>query len=286
MSMSNPKDPFVEVPAGATVFKQGDAGNDMYIVESGQIDLLLTGGGEPLDSLGPGDFFGEAEMLEDQPRLLTALAKGPARLLRIERAAFADVLRQNAEIAVHMLRNMAARQRRTESIVQNMLVDSGKARAAAAAPRAPVQPTPPAAAPAPRPPAAREAVPAPAPAPPAVKPAPVVAATPAVQTMVLRHGSGQIFPLDAALSEFLVGRLDPVTGTQPELDLGTFDVNRTLSRRHAKIVREGALYFVRDEGGANGTFVNGERVNMGESVALKPGDKLRFGSIEVELGLA
>ncbi len=282
MSMSNPKDPFVEVPAGATVFKQGDAGNDMYIVESGQIDLMLPAGGEALDSLGPGDFFGEAEMLEDQPRLLTALAKGPARLLRIERAAFADVLRQNTEIAVHMLRNMAARQRRTESIVQNMLVDSGKARAAAAAPRAPVQPTPPAAAPASRPPAARE----PAPVSPAVKPAPVVAAAPVTQTVVLRHASGQVFPLDAALSEFLVGRLDPVTGTQPELDLGTFDVNRTLSRRHAKIVREGALYFVRDEGGANGTFVNGERINMGESVALKPGDKLRFGSIEVELGLA
>jgi pSer/pThr/pTyr-binding forkhead associated (FHA) protein len=118
------------------------------------------------------------------------------------------------------------------------------------------------------------------------KPEPIVAPS-ASQHLVLRHlAGGQILPLDAARSEFLVGRADPVTGTIPELDLGAFDTNRTLSRRHAKILREGALYFVRDEGGANGTFVNGERVNPGASVALKPGDKLRFGSVEVELVIA
>ena len=114
-----------------------------------------------------------------------------------------------------------------------------------------------------------------------------VAAPSAPQHLVLRHlVGGQILPLDAARNEFLVGRADPVTGVTPELDLGAFDTNRTLSRRHAKILRQGALYFVRDEGGANGTFVNGERVNPGASVALKPGDKLRFGSVEVELGIA
>lgn len=281
--MSNTKDPFIEVPAGTAVFKQGDAGYDMYIVESGQIDLVLPASSEVLDSLGPGDFFGEAEMLEDQPRYVTAVAKTASRLLRIERAAFADVLRQNAEIAVRMMRKMAARQRRTEQRLQDMFSDSGKAKAVSGAPRAAAPPGPAsAAAPAPAPvPRARE----PAPAPPAARSEPVAAA-PVAQTLVLRHASGQVFPLDAARNEFLIGRADPVTGAKPELDLGAFDVNRTLSRRHAKIVREGALYFVRDEGGANGTFVNGERVNTGASVALKPGDKLRFGSIEVELGLA
>jgi len=84
--------------------------------------------------------------------------------------------------------------------------------------------------------------------------------------------------------EFLVGRPDPVTGTQPEINLGPFDVNRTLSRRHAKILREAGLYSVREEvGTTNGTFVNGERIKTGAAVTLKPRDRLRFGSIEVEL---
>jgi pSer/pThr/pTyr-binding forkhead associated (FHA) protein len=100
----------------------------------------------------------------------------------------------------------------------------------------------------------------------------------------LRHvASGQVLLLDPARAEFLVGRPDPVTGTQPEINLGPFDVNRTLSRRHAKIVKDGSLYSVREEVGTNGTFVNGERIKPGVNVALKAGDRVRFGSIEVEL---
>ena len=272
--MSNVKDSFIEVPAGAAVYKEGDAGSDMYIIESGQIDIVRqSGSDEVVDSLGPGDFFGETAMLEDQPRGVTALAKTASRMLRIERAAFADVLRQNVEIAVKIMRKMVARQRRTEQRMHEAQTELMKAKAASAAPRAQ--------APAPRPPAARE----PGPAAPVVKSEPIVASAP--QHMVLRHvAGGQILPMDATRNEFLVGRADPVTGTTPELDLGAFDTNRSLSRRHAKILREGALYFVRDEGGANGTFVNGERMNPGASMALKPGDTLRFGSVEVELVIA
>jgi hypothetical protein len=275
--MNNAKDPFIEVRAGAEVYKEGDAGSDMYIIESGQIDIVRQSGSEEvIDSLGPGDFFGEMAMLEDQPRGVTAIAKITSRILRIERAAFADVLRQNVEIAVRIMRKMSARQRRTEQRMHDALTELMKAKAGSAAPRSPGP-----AAPAPRPATARE----PAPAAPAARSEPAAAPL-AAQHLALRLPSGQILPLDATRSEYLVGRPDPVTGTEPEINLGPFDANRTLSRRHAKILREGALYFVRDEGGANGTFVNGERVNTGASVALKPGDKLRFGSVEVELGVA
>ena len=277
VSMSNAKDFFIEVPAGATVFKQGDTGSDMYIVESGLIDIVhQAGSDEVMDSFGPGDFFGETAMLEDQPRHASAVAKTASRVLRIERAAFADVLRQNVEIAVQIMRKMVARRRRTEQRLHDALTELMQAKSRSAAPRgqAPVSP-------APRPPVARE----PAPAAPAAKPEPA-AAPPTPQHLALHHASGQVLPLDAARDEFRIGRADPVTGVAPEIDLGAFDTNRTLSRRHAKILKQGALYFVRDEGGANGTFVNGERLTAGDSIALKPGDKLRFGSVEVELGIA
>ncbi len=274
--MSNAKDPFIDFPAGSVVYKQGDTGSDMFIIESGQIDIIQTGNDEVTDSFGPGDFFGEMALLEDQPRHVTAVAKNASRVLRVERAAFADVLRQNVEIAVRIMRKMSARQRRTDQRLRDALNSMAKAKGAAGAPRA-------AAAPASAP-AVRASEPAAAPAQ-VLKPVPVAVA-PVAQNMLLRHSSGQVFALDATRSEFLVGRADPTTGVKPELDLGAFDSNRTLSRRHAKILREGAVYFVKDEGGANGTFVNGDRVNAGASVALKPGDKLRFGSIEVELGPA
>ena len=275
--MSNAKDPFIDFPAGSVVYKQGDTGSDMFIIESGQIDIIQTGNDEVTDSFGPGDFFGEMALLEDQPRHVTAVAKNASRVLRVERAAFADVLRQNVEIAVRIMRKMSARQRRTDQRLHDALNSMAKAKGAAGAPRAAAAP---ASAPAPR-----ASEPAPAPAPQTFKPAPVAVA-PAAQNLALRHASGQVFALDATRNEFLVGRADPTTGVKPELDLGAFDTNRTLSRRHAKILREGAVYFVKDEGGANGTFINGERVNAGASVALKPGDKLRFGSIEVEFGVA
>jgi len=293
--MSTAKDPFVEVAAGAAVFKEGDSGGDMFIIESGQVDIVRKArGDEPVATLGPGDFFGEMAILEDQPRFAGAVAKTNVRLLRIERSAFADVLKQNVEIGVRIMRKLAARHRRAEQRAQDALTELARLKSApAAAPptreaakpkaevkadaaRAAPEAAPVAAAPAPPPPAPEPAPPAPSPPPP---PAAVA------QNVALRIvASGQVLLLEPERSDFLVGRPDPVTGIQPEINLGPFDTMRTLSRRHAKILREGGLYFVREEvGTTNGTFVNGERIKTGAAVPLKPGNRLRFGSIEVEV---
>ncbi|HSE13006.1 MAG TPA: cyclic nucleotide-binding domain-containing protein [Rudaea sp.] len=288
--MSTAKDSFVEIAAGAWVFREGDVGGDMYIVESGQIDIVRKArGDEPMATLGPGDFFGEMAILEDQPRFAGAVARTNARLLRIDRSAFADILKQNVEIGVRIMRKLAARHRRAEQRAQEALTELARLKAAATAaapardaakPKADAGAASPARAP------AAEAAPAPAPPPPAPSAAPPPSPAAAVaQNLALRvAASGQVLLLEPERSEFLVGRPDPVTGIQPEINLGPFDTMRTLSRRHAKILREGGLYFLREEvGTTNGTFVDGERIKTGAAVPLKPGNKLRFGSIEVEL---
>jgi hypothetical protein len=279
--MSNTKDHFVEFPAGAVVFNEGDAGADMFIIESGQVDILRKArGAEPVASLGPGDFFGEMAMLEDQPRFAGAVARSPVRALRIERSAFADMLRQNVEIAVRIMRKLVSRLRRAEGRYQDLAQELARARGAAEPRRAPAPaPAPPPPAPAPPPPAPAPPPPVPAPPPPAPAPPPAPS-----RNMALRHvGSGQVLLLEPGREEFLVGRPDPVTGTQPEINLGPFDLNRTLSRRHAKILHQGGKWVVREEvGTTNGTFVNDGRIQTGTAVELTPGDKLRFGSIEVE----
>ena len=183
------------------------------------------------------------------------------------------------------MRKLVARQRRAEQRAQEALAELARLKSAPAAAAAPREASKPKLEP--LPPAAVRA-PEPAPIAPVAPAAPSITApppAPAAQNLALRHlGSGQVIAIDASRSEFLIGRPDPVTGIQPEINLGPFDASRTLSRRHAKLLREGGLYFLREEvGTANGTFVDGERIKTGATIPLKPGTKLRFGSIEVEL---
>ena len=143
----------------------------------------------------------------------------------------------------------------------------------------------PAAAPAAAPPAAKSATPPPGPAVAAPPPAAAVATgapVPAPGAWCIRHAGGAI-ALAGSRGEWLVGRPDPATGQVPEVDLGALDVARSLSRRHARLREEAGRIMLREEPGvANGTWVNGERVPAGAAVALNPGDRLRFGAVEVE----
>lgn len=255
---------YVEVPAGMAVFKEGEVGAELYIIESGQVELVPRSGGA-LASLGPGDFLGEMSLLDHQPHMVTALAKTRTRLLRIENAILADVLNQNGAIGLNLLRQLVARHLRAEQRWRETgtaLAKSGTNKSEAPV-RAAEVPTP-----------LRN-----------IPPAESAVTQPPPQRIALRvTGSGHTISLDPARTEFLIGRPDPVSGALPDIDLGSFDGNRTLSRRHARILRDGGQYFVREDSATtNGTHINGERLSTGVSKPIKPGDKLYFGSIEVEL---
>ena len=280
--MSNIKDPFVEIGAGKTVFREGDAGTEMYIIESGQVELQSKAhAGRPSVVFGPGDFFGADFLLDGKARSGTATVRENARLLCLTRSGLAEVIAQNPEIALGLLRRQIELQVENERHERVRLADL-----ASTAPERNVAVVPPAEAVRSAPPAPPAAAPVAPPAPPP-EPAPAAAQPPAAaaasgyaqRPIPTREAKS----LDPALSEFLVGRPDPATGSQPEIDLGPYDQNRNLSRRHARILYRDGIYCVReDTGTTNGTYVNGERLQTGVEVALKPGDKLRFGSIEVE----
>src|ERR1700759_2131085 len=107
--MSNAKDFYLDVPAGADVFNEGDAGTESYIIESGQIELVH--GGAVAFTLNAGDFFGEAA-IDGKPYVMGARASAKSRLLRIERGAIGDVIKQNPEIALRILKQVVGRQLR------------------------------------------------------------------------------------------------------------------------------------------------------------------------------
>jgi hypothetical protein len=82
--------------------------------------------------------------------------------------------------------------------------------------------------------------------------------------------------------EAAIGRFDPVTGMRPEVDVSAIDINRSVSRHHARVQRGPKGYNLTEEVGAlNGTFVNGTRLVTGESTPIQDGDEIGLGVVRL-----
>jgi eukaryotic-like serine/threonine-protein kinase len=82
--------------------------------------------------------------------------------------------------------------------------------------------------------------------------------------------------------ENLVGRRDPMSNIFPEVDLSKFDPQTKISRRHARIWREGGNFLVEDLGSSNGTILatgvtDSMRLIPHKPHVLSSGDKLKVG---------
>lgn len=81
--------------AGQFVFRQGDAGDRLYIVKSGVLEILATRDGAdpvPIAYLGEGEVLGELALLTGSPRTATARAPERAYVLTLEKAVFFDLM--------------------------------------------------------------------------------------------------------------------------------------------------------------------------------------------------
>jgi pSer/pThr/pTyr-binding forkhead associated (FHA) protein len=76
----------------------------------------------------------------------------------------------------------------------------------------------------------------------------------------------------------LVGRTDPLSNIFPEIDLSRFDPQTKVSRRHARIIREGNAFLVEDLGSVNGTVINDIiHLEPRQPRALDSGDRIKMG---------
>ena len=106
--------------AGETIFRQGDPGNAMYIVESGEVRIHLSGNmPQPLSlrSLRPGEFFGELAMFDKQPRSASAVATTDVVLLELQHDAFEGYLSKRPRVAMTIFRTMSLRLRETNAML-------------------------------------------------------------------------------------------------------------------------------------------------------------------------
>jgi len=242
------KDNSATYASGDVIFREGDLGTEMYIIQEGEVHIIkhINGESHLLSKLERGDFFGEMAVLESVPRTADAVAASDVRAVVINGARFDEMLRKNPEVAVRIIRKYSKRLREANALLERLVgkeVDVDHA---------------------------------------ALDATQVAPTEKGIRHRLVDLATGTAFFFSNG-DETTIGRADPVTGILPDIDLTPVDVNRSVSRRHAKIIRSGNDYLVLEEvGTVNGTYVNEQRIPTGVPVAIHNGDQGKIGLIAMK----
>jgi CRP-like cAMP-binding protein len=242
------KDSQLHFKAGDKIFSQGELGTEMFIIHEGEVEIIKHIGGEShvLSRLEKGDFFGEMALLESMPRTADAVALTEVGVVAINGSRFDEMLRKTPEVAVRMIRKYSKRLREANALLEKLVgreVDVDHV---------------------------------------AMDATVVAPAEKATLHRVVDVATGTAFFFSNG-DETTIGRADPVTGILPDIDLTPVDNNRSVSRRHAKIIKSGDEYLILEEvGTVNGTYVNDQRIPTGVPVTIHNGDLLKIGLIAMK----
>jgi len=112
----------VELKGGSNLFRVGDSGDAMYIIESGRVRITVTdadGREVILASLGHGDFFGEMAILDGHGRSADATVTEDSCLAVLTRENFLTFVSSDARIVLEMLSAITRRLRRTDDLLRH-----------------------------------------------------------------------------------------------------------------------------------------------------------------------
>jgi CRP-like cAMP-binding protein len=97
----------VGVAAGKVLAREGDFGDEFFVIDSGTAEV--TRGGERLAELGAGDFFGEMALIEENRRNATVTATSPMSLVVMTRASFRALDRSMPQVHATVAKAIAER---------------------------------------------------------------------------------------------------------------------------------------------------------------------------------
>ncbi len=113
-----------EFKRGDVLFREGEPGREMYVVQAGKVNITKTvrGTEKILATLGAGEFFGEMSILNNKPRSAGAVVNEDAKLLVIDPKTFEAMIRGNVEIAVRLIKKLSDRLQEADEQIENLLL--------------------------------------------------------------------------------------------------------------------------------------------------------------------
>ncbi len=109
---------------GETLFRKGEPGSSMFVIEEGEMEIVL-----PVDPpvnevqlsvLREGEFFGELSLFADTPRTATARAKSGMKLVEMQRGDFITFMMERPSVGISMLSELAKRLQMTNELISNL----------------------------------------------------------------------------------------------------------------------------------------------------------------------
>lgn len=101
--------------AGQVLFKEGEPGDLMYVLMSGTAEIIVHN--RVVEIAEAGAIVGEMGMIDDGARSATLVAKSDCKFLPIDRKRFNFLIQQTPHFALHVMRVMAERLRKTDAFL-------------------------------------------------------------------------------------------------------------------------------------------------------------------------
>lgn len=119
-----------EYQAGEVLFREGEAGDRMFVIQTGAVRIAKRMAGEEkvLAVLGPGEFLGEMAILNGKPRTATATVVEPTRCLLIDARTLETMVAKNSEIALRLIKKLARRLDSADTLIEILMHTDPKAR--------------------------------------------------------------------------------------------------------------------------------------------------------------
>ena len=95
--------------AGEAIFRAGDPGSEFFVVREGMVSILVDG--NPIETLGPDEVFGEMAIVDAKPRSATVVAETDCVVVPISEKQFLMLVREAPYFALAVMRVLAGRLR-------------------------------------------------------------------------------------------------------------------------------------------------------------------------------
>ncbi|UCD85672.1 MAG: Crp/Fnr family transcriptional regulator [Deltaproteobacteria bacterium] len=121
-----------DYPKGTILFKEGDLGNEMYIIHKGKVRVTkkVRNVEKTLAILSKGDFFGEMAILNRKPRSATVEVIEDSKFLVVNSETLRTLLKKDDQIAIRLLLKLSSRLQEADDLIENLILKDNESKVA------------------------------------------------------------------------------------------------------------------------------------------------------------